>query len=552
MTLRTAAARPFSRALRSLLVVAVVAASALAGAAIPAASANATGETGSIHGSVRVWDPMGTKPANVTPYAVSLAGGEITVSQADGLGNYRFDGLPVGDYVLYVQNWSACDVCMQKIWSGNTPYRSAAEIITVSASSDTVVDFLSPLGGGISGTVTRAAGLSGVTVGVTAILIDPGTGELSIDAVFSTFISGSGYTLRQLPPGDYLVRFAPSNDVIGAASYWEDGQWIADASLVTVDGTETVTGIDATVGETPTLITRFAGADRFEMAVGLSQVHSPGVQVVFVANGLDFPDALSAGPAAAHLGGPILLVRPDAIPDVVASELDRLAPQRIIVVGGTNSVRPAVFDQLGGYADEVTRIDGATRFDSSRNLVATAFDSARTVYIATGNTFPDALSAGGAAGSIDAPVLLVNGHSDSVNPADAALLASLGTTRVIIAGGPASVSPEYLRAVADLPGVVEVTRRAGRDRFEASFVINQQAFPAADVIMLATGLNFPDALAGGPLAGAWGAPTYLIGRDCVPYIVVSVVVSKQPHLIVVLGGPNSLSPAIDEFIPCME
>ncbi|TPW92667.1 hypothetical protein FJ656_35200, partial [Schumannella luteola] len=338
---------------------------------------------------------------------------------------------------------------------------------------------------------------------------------------------------------------------LAGAEYWNDADWIVDSELVTVSDEATpVTGIDGTVGDAGVYSSRFSGADRFQMAVGISQLYSPGIDVVFVTNGLNFPDALSAGPLGAAYGGPILLVTPTSVPSSVATELARLQPANIVVVGGVNSVSPAVFSQLAGYTDNISRVDGADRFAASRNLVSTGFDTSDTVYIATGHNFPDALAAGAAAAFEHAPVVLVDGHATSVDAATAQLLAQLETKRIIVVGGPASVTPGLVASLSGLPGVGEVVRRSGSDRFEAAASLNQATFPVADTVMLATGLNFPDALAGGPLAGGWQAPIYLVQRDCVPMSVISEIVRLQPHEIDVLGGPNSVSDAVMTLTPC--
>jgi hypothetical protein len=70
------------------------------------------------------------------------------------------------------------------------------------------------------------------------------------------------------------------------------------------------------------------------------------VNAAYVANGLMFPDALSAGPAAAHLGGPLLLVNQCSIPAETSAELGRLRPDEIIIAGGTGVVCEALESQL--------------------------------------------------------------------------------------------------------------------------------------------------------------------------------------------------------------
>jgi hypothetical protein len=96
------------------------------------------------------------------------------------------------------------------------------------------------------------------------------------------------------------------------------------------------------------VVTRLAGPDRYATAVEISKATFPNgnVPVVYIATGLNFPDALAGAPAAALGGGPLLLVAPDAIPSVVATELARLKPARIVVLGASGVVSPAVVAAL--------------------------------------------------------------------------------------------------------------------------------------------------------------------------------------------------------------
>src|SRR5690606_35269223 len=64
----------------------------------------------------------------------------------------------------------------------------------------------------------------------------------------------------------------------------------------------------------PDGVHRLAGADRFETAIRISERFSPGVPVVYIATGLNYPDALSASALAGAQGGPLLLVQPTTVP----------------------------------------------------------------------------------------------------------------------------------------------------------------------------------------------------------------------------------------------
>lgn len=96
---------------------------------------------------------------------------------------------------------------------------------------------------------------------------------------------------------------------------------------------------------------RQAGPNRYATAAAVSKATYPGsgVPVAFVASGLTFPDALAGAAAAGHLGGPLLLVSTSSIPPETASELQRLDPARIVILGGTSVVSAGVAAQLDAY-----------------------------------------------------------------------------------------------------------------------------------------------------------------------------------------------------------
>lgn len=318
--------------------------------------------------------------------------------------------------------------------------------------------------------------------------------------------------------------------------------------------------------------TRIGGADRYEAAVNIadSRYGSTGAPVVWIAKGTDYPDALSAAPAAVSQGAPLLLTDPNSLPPVVAREIVKLHPSRIVVVGGPASVSPAVFSQLGALVPGVaeTRIGGTDRYEVSRNVITEAFVDAPgfsgvpRVYLATGRNFPDALSASAVAGRLGAPVLLVDGLSSGVDQPTSDLIAALRLTgpgsaywladqSVLIAGGPGSVTDAYLDSIAQLRTIATgVARLSGIDRYAASQTIAHEGTRDAANVYLATGLTFPDALAGAAIAGAEGAPLYVVPGTCVPQPVLDDIREYRATRVTLLGGEGSLSPAVAALTPC--
>jgi len=292
---------------------------------------------------------------------------------------------------------------------------------------------------------------------------------------------------------------------------------------------------------------RIAGDDRFSTAVAVSRSAYPssGVKVVYIATGLDFPDALSAAPAAAAQGGPILLVRPDSLPDATGSEIRRLAPGKIVVVGGEAAVNSAVFETLRGIQSNIQRISGADRYDTSRLVAASAFPSATKAYVATGFDFPDALSASAAAGSQGIPVILFD-KAPTLAPAVVAALSKISSVK--IAGGFNAVSQQQEAGLRTLGK--STARFAGADRYETGVLINKDAFPSVNRVYVATAFAFPDALAGAVMAGAGNSPLYVTQPGCMPSVVRADITSRNAQSMVLLGGPNAVSDNVARLAVC--
>jgi putative cell wall-binding protein len=300
-------------------------------------------------------------------------------------------------------------------------------------------------------------------------------------------------------------------------------------------------------------VRRLSGASRYETAVAISKDgFGPNVPVVYIATGTNFPDALSAGPAAAHLGGPLLLVAATNIPTAVKQELTRLNPQRIVVVGGTGAVSHAIYNQLAAYVDpgDIRRDAGSNRYETSRVVVDRAFAESTIVYTATGANFPDALSASAAAAHTDSAVLLLPGDSSSVPAAAKTLLADLQTDQVLIAGGTGVVSPALAASLNALPGIDSVIRLAGGNRYATSVAVNRHAFAESSTVFLATGLSFADALPGGPLAARYDAPLYVTPSHCVPGDVLDDIRDFRAIDIVLLGGTGALATPVANLSRC--
>lgn len=290
---------------------------------------------------------------------------------------------------------------------------------------------------------------------------------------------------------------------------------------------------------------RLAGGDRFGTSAAVSAATYPAnAPVAYIASGLSFPDALSGSPAAARGKGPMLLVQPGAVPPAVQTELKRLHPAKIVVLGGTSSVEDAVLTQLKTYTTgTVSRVSGVDRYATSAAVSrASAAAHPSVAYVVSGEAFPDALSAGALAARTSGAPLLLTAQAFLPGPTDAELK-RLAPASIVVVGGTAAVSDAVLTALRkDTTG--SVTRISGSDRFQTSAAV-AAAFPAGTAsAFVASGADFPDALSGSAAAGTGGAPLLLTLGGAVPSGVAAQLKRIGPSHIAVVGGSAVISDGV--------
>ena len=286
---------------------------------------------------------------------------------------------------------------------------------------------------------------------------------------------------------------------------------------------------------------RVTGTDRFRTAAALSAHGFPGGATrAFVATGADFPDALAGGAAAGHLGNPVLLVQQNAIPAATATELDRLNPTEIVVLGGTSVISESVRLGLETYASSgvATRISGADRYATAAAVSSTYYSpGVQAAFIATGSSFADALAGTAAAALRDSPLLLVT--KNTIPAATQAELTRLNPQRIYVLGGGVSISSAVGVALNSYT-TGPVTRLSGPNRYATGAAV-VRAFWTKSRAYVATGLTFADALAGGAVAGTAGVPVLLVAGTTVPLETGQEVLRLGSHRLTIIGGSAAVS-----------
>ena len=400
--------------------------------------------------------------------------------------------------------------------------------------------------------------------------------------IFTLFVADSTAiaptnTLTGNPVAQYQVNaVGDGNGTVTGGAYYNPGEyaklvaqpkegylfggWFANGQLLSMEPTahirvERSMFITAAFTENKTIsLTRIAGDGRCQTAMEAAEELKKilGVskfQTILVADGNNYPDALSGSYLAAVTNAPILLVQANqkkvtqTVKEYILGNLT--ADATVYILGGTNSIPTDFETSIANAGYTVKRLAGNDRYLTSLMIIQEG-DAllaqqgkapADSLLVCAGGGYADSLSAS----ATGRPVLLVNGGKTSLTTSQKTYLDSIGKRNIFIIGGPNSVSDAIATQLNayDTDGITK--RIAGDGREETSAAVASEFFPNATFAVLADGNNYPDGLSGGPVAYAKSAPLLLIrakresfARDYVGDRI------KNGYI---MGGPNSVSEA---------
>lgn len=293
-------------------------------------------------------------------------------------------------------------------------------------------------------------------------------------------------------------------------------------------------------------IGRIAGTSRYDTAVSISNIGWENVENVVLANGLNFPDALSGAPLAYALDAPILLVKKDTIPQATLDEISRLAPKNIYLLGSTGAISNTLASQLREKGYEITRVAGSSRYATAaaigKELRKT--NSHSTAVLVDGRNYPDALGIGGVASENGWPILFTT--SDTLHEDTIQSLKDWDIKEVKIIGGKIAIKDTVADELTSMG--IKIERISGASRLETSIKIAERFHTAPEEVMISTGYNFPDALSGGPLAAKLKSPILLVRPDRTTQNVLDYLGTTSPQNIYILGGSVAVNDDVKKEI----
>ncbi|MCR5480226.1 MAG: leucine-rich repeat protein [Ruminococcus sp.] len=290
---------------------------------------------------------------------------------------------------------------------------------------------------------------------------------------------------------------------------------------------------------------RLAGDNRYATAAEIAKKAYPsGAKTVILASGMTYADALVGVPLASKLNAPILLAAKDSLPRETTNALEKLGTKKVIILGGKGAVSEQVETTLKNQGITTERYEGGTRFGTATAIAEKLNENPTDVFFVYYNGFPDALSASTAAALKNAPIIYLTTDGD-MNADTAAYLAKLkkagSVKNAYIIGGTGVITDNMLKKVGTALGVTP-KRLDGKDRYETCVAVNNEfkSLLSGKSICVATGADYPDALAGGVFAAIQKAPLFLINGKAQTLILSdkqkAYLKTLTPNMMYVLGG----------------
>lgn len=306
-----------------------------------------------------------------------------------------------------------------------------------------------------------------------------------------------------------------------------------------------------------TNVIRLAGDTRYDTMSRIIQAEVPGTsEYVVVASGDNFPDALAAAPLAGALKAPIVLTSGNVLSPQAEQQITRLKASKAVIIGGVNTISRATVSRIHGLVGSVPiRISGETRYEISLQIylqgkarLGVQWSSAESI-IATGENFADALSVSAYAYAEKAPIFLANPKNGFSSET---LRAISGNFRHQLVVGGENAVPELVitQLMYGTSGGVGL-RVYGENRYDTSRALADYMYAhnaAVNNSVFATGENFPDALAGGPLAGRSNAMVLLANTPDSPSVQWAHEHSSGVNRVYLLGGASAVNRATADAV----
>jgi len=127
-------------------------------------------------------------------------------------------------------------------------------------------------------------------------------------------------------------------------------------------------------------------------------------------------------------------------------------------------------------------------------------------------------------------------------------LRRLGPGRIVVAGGPGVVSNSVLTTLRSVAPTVDRVYGANRYATSRNLALDAYGGRGADVVYVATGAGFADALAAGPAAASVDALVVLVAgaSDSIDAATLQLFRQLRTNRVVIIGGSGAVSAGVEQ------
>lgn len=316
-----------------------------------------------------------------------------------------------------------------------------------------------------------------------------------------------------------------------------------DQTGAMLKGNQTIDGTEYSFNENGEAVANWEtvkGNNRYSTAAEISKMNYSNGGTVVLVNGNAIVDGIAATPLASSENASILLADKDRLPSETDKRIREIAPQKIIIIGGTNAVSTELENKISkDYSVNVERISGKDRYDTSFEIAKKLVEKGVVIekaYIVSGKGEADALSVASKAGEEKQPIILTD--KDSINMDMFNWLKEQNLQDAYFIGGDRVISNNVINSVNEITvNDVSKNRISGNNREETNAKVIEVLYKEGyDTVFAAKSNVLIDALSAGPIAAQRNCPVVLVNSKGLVESQKRVLIRSHADSLYQIGG----------------
>ncbi|WP_209121663.1 cell wall-binding repeat-containing protein [Alkalihalobacillus sp. BA299] len=231
-----------------------------------------------------------------------------------------------------------------------------------------------------------------------------GRGDMAIDALTGSVLAKKHQSPLLLTQSDRLPREVE-----------QEIDRLKPKTIYITGGTSAVSSqIENQLKQKGYSVVRINGDSRYDTSVEIAKQLNNNEELILTSGSENSPDALSVAPYAGLSQIPILFTQKDKLPTSVLQYINDKKINKVTIIGGEAAISNQVLDQLKqNGVTSIERVSGPNRYETSveiANRYRDVYHSGQ-VFVASGESFIDALPASPLAAMSNAPIILTGKNS---------------------------------------------------------------------------------------------------------------------------------------------